>query len=129
MDAMTLSGFGGCMSIRIEDLNKLDFTDVIDPGAAPVPPTHPGEVLLHDFMEPLGLSANALARALHVPANRITAIVNGTRGISGDTALRLARYFGGDAQWWMHLQSRHELLSARLASGADIERSVQPHVA
>lgn len=116
------------MSIRIEDLHDTDFTDVIDPSAAPLPPTHPGDVLLHDFLEPLGLSANALARALHVPTKRV-AIVNGTRGISGDTALRLARYFGGDAQWWMNLQSRYELQSAVLANGADIERSVQPRVA
>src|ERR1051325_11429837 len=97
------------MNLRIEDLPHLDFSDVCDPDAAPLPPTHPGEVLLHDFMVPLGLSASALARALHVPPNRITALVNGTRGITGDTALRLARYFGGEAAWWLKLQAGYDL--------------------
>ena len=70
---------------------------------------HPGEILLEDFMKPLGLSARALARALHVPHNRLLAITAGKRAITADTALRLARHFGGDAGWWLRLQARHDL--------------------
>lgn len=74
-----------------------------------LPPIHPGEILREDFLVPLGMSANALAIALHVPATRINDIVRGKRGITADTALRLARYFGGDAQSWMNLQSAYDL--------------------
>lgn len=116
------------MGIRTEDLPNVDFSDICDADAV-IAPTHPGDVLLHDFMEPLELSANALAQALHVPTNRITAIVNGTRGISGDTALRLARYFGGDAGWWLRLQAAYELRIAEQAVGAIIASTVRPHAA
>src|SRR5450432_4897366 len=68
-------------------------------------PVHPGEVLLEDFLKPLGMSANALAKALRVPTPRINDVVRGRRGISAETAMRLARYFGGDARSWLYLQS------------------------
>ncbi|MDO4775820.1 MAG: HigA family addiction module antitoxin [Cardiobacteriaceae bacterium] len=74
-----------------------------------LPPIHPGEILREDFLAPLGMSAHALAIALHVPATRINDIVRERRGITADTALRLARYFGGDAQSWMNLQSAYDL--------------------
>lgn len=74
-----------------------------------LPPIHPGEILREDFLAPLGMSAHALALALHVPATRINDIVREKRGITADTALRLARYFGGDAQSWMNLQSAYDL--------------------
>lgn len=74
-----------------------------------LPPIHPGEILRADYLEPLGMSAHALALALHVPATRIHDIVRQRRGITADTALRLARYFGGDAQSWMNLQSAYDL--------------------
>ena len=70
---------------------------------------HPGEVLREDFMLPHKLSANRLAAAMGVPTNRITAIVNGTRGISGETALLLGKVFGNTPSFWMHLQIRYEL--------------------
>ena len=89
-------------------------------------PIHPGEILKTEFMEPLALSANALARALGVPANRVTAIVNGTRGITGDTALRLARYFGNSARFWMNLQAKYELDAAEDDSGSEIAKTVKP---
>ena len=76
-------------------------------------PVHPGEVLKHDFMEPFALSSNALARAIRVTPARINEIVRGRRGITAETALRLARYFGTDAQSWMNLQDRYELAVAR----------------
>lgn len=75
-------------------------------------PVHPGEVLKHDFMEPFALSSNALARAIGVTPTRINEIVRGRRGITAETALRLARYFGTDAQSWMNLQDRYELAVA-----------------
>lgn len=74
---------------------------------------HPGEVLKEDFLVPLELSANAVAQALHVPANRITSIVSGKRALTADTALRLARYFRTSPEFWMNLQKEYEL---RLAS-------------
>ncbi len=86
---------------------------------------HPGEVLA-DEMEELGLSANALARALCVPANRVTAILNGQRGVTADTALRLSRYFGTTPQLWLNLQKTYELRVAETESGLDIANRVQP---
>ena len=74
-----------------------------------LPLVHPGEILKHDFMDPLGLSATSLARAIDVTPARINEIVLGKRGITADTALRLARFFGTDAWSWMNLQKRYEL--------------------
>lgn len=80
-------------------------------------PVHPGEVLRHDFMEPFGLSSTALARAVGVTPARINEIVRGRRGITAETALRLARYFGTDAGSWMNLQHRYELALAERQVG------------
>jgi len=74
-----------------------------------LPPVHPGEILLHDFMEPLGLSQTALAKALGVTPIRINHIVRGQRAITADTALRLSRYFGTRPGWWLDLQSHYDL--------------------
>ncbi len=87
-------------------------------------PVHPGEVLAEDFMAPVGLTANQLALSLRIPANRITAIIAGKRGITADTALRLARYFGTSAEVWMGLQADYDLQLERDAHGAEIERAV-----
>jgi addiction module HigA family antidote len=89
-------------------------------------PVHPGEVLREDFMRPVGLSANALAKALHIPTPRINDVVRERRGITADTALRLARYFGGDAQSWLNLQSIYDLRVAEIASQKKIEREIEP---
>ena len=77
-------------------------------------PGHPGEILREDFLTPLGMSANALARHLRVPPSRINDIVLERRGITADTALRLSRYFGSDAQSWLNLQARFDLRTAEL---------------
>ena len=90
-----------------------------------MPPVHPGEILAEE-MEELGLSANALAGALGVPTNRITAVLKGQRGVTADTALRLSRYFGTTPQLWLNLQKTFELRVAELESGADIADRVQP---
>ena len=91
-----------------------------------LPPMHPGEVLRAEFLEPLGLSAHALALALRVPANRIGAILAGTRAVSADTALRLARHFGTSAGFWLNLQKSYELDCAQRESGARILAEVAP---
>lgn len=92
-------------------------------------PIPPGEVLYEEFMRPLAISINALARSLDVPPNRISAIVNGKRAISADTALRLARYFGTGAQLWLNLQSDYELRIVRRQHGASIQARVQARAA
>jgi addiction module HigA family antidote len=89
-------------------------------------PIHPGEFLLEEFMKPLDLSQNALARALSVPPGRIGEIVNERRGITGDTALRLARYFRTTPEFWLNLQARFELEAAEVAAGAEIRAKVRP---
>ena len=91
--------------------------------------THPGELLSEEFLRPLGMSVNALAMALRVPATRIGAIVKGERSVTADTALRLARFFGTSPEMWMNLQAMHDLTKARLESGKAIERDVRPRAA
>lgn len=88
--------------------------------------THPGEVLLEDFMKPLELSSNALARKLGIPANRISDIVRARRGVTADTALRLAKAFGTTPEFWMNLQLAYDVSVAVAQKGAEIEREVQP---
>lgn len=87
-------------------------------------PVHPGEILREDYLEPLGMSANALSRALKVPAPRVNDIVRERRGISADTALRLARYFDTTPQFWLNLQTTFELRTTENAVGDRIEREV-----
>ncbi len=87
-------------------------------------PVHPGEIL-RDELDALGLSANALSKQLGVPVNRITMILNGTRGISADSALRLARYFGTTPQVWLNLQKMWELRRAEIETGEKIAERVQ----
>ena len=89
-------------------------------------PIHPGEILREEFMVPRGLSQNALARALNVPPRRINEIVLETRGITADTALRLARYFGTSAEMWAGLQADYDLRLARNETARVIERDVAP---
>lgn len=89
-------------------------------------PVHPGEILREDYLVPLDMSANALAKALNVPAPRINDVVRERRGITADTAMRLARYFGGDARSWLNLQAAYDLRVAEQAVGKRIEREVAP---
>ena len=88
-------------------------------------PVHPGEMLREEFMKPLGISINGLALELHVPVTRISEIVNERRGITADTALRLARHFGTSADFWMNIQKDHELILTRQKSLKTIERQVR----
>ena len=91
--------------------------------------THPGEVLNEEFLVPLGISVNALAMALRVPATRIGAIVKGERSVTADTALRLARFFGSSPEFWMNLQAMYDLTKARRDTGGKIQRDVRPRAA
>jgi addiction module HigA family antidote len=91
--------------------------------------TSPGEILREEFMKPLSLSGNALARSLKVPANRINDILRDRREISADTALRLARYFGTSARFWLNAQAAYNLSRAEAESGRKIASQVRPHAA
>ena len=88
-------------------------------------PVHPGEMLGEEFMKPLGISINGLALELHVPVTRISEIINERRGITADTALRLARHFGTSADFWMNVQKDYELILTRQKSLKTIERQVR----
>ena len=89
-------------------------------------PIHPGEILQEEFIAPLGLSQNRVALAIRVPARRINEIVLGKRSVTADTALRLGRYFGTSAQFWMNLQGRYDLDVAQDALGEQLDRDVVP---
>ena len=87
---------------------------------------HPGEILLEDYIKPMGVSVRAVAIALHVPYSRLSEITKGARGVTADTALRLERYFGSEAQGWLNLQSAHELRIAEASVGKTIAHEVKP---
>src|SRR5512144_3066079 len=90
------------------------------------PPVHPGVVLKEDLLDPYGMSINRLAKELHVPANRLSQIVQGKRGITADTSLRLARYFGFTPEYWLNLQTHYDLEIIRRESIRRIEREIKP---
>jgi addiction module HigA family antidote len=89
-------------------------------------PVHPGEILLEDYIKPMGVSVRAVAIALHVPYSRLSEITKGERGVTADTALRLERYFGSEAQGWLNLQSAYELRVAETSVGKTIAKEVKP---
>jgi addiction module HigA family antidote len=95
----------------------------------PLAPIHPGEVLREELLVPLGISANRLARDLRVPVTRISEIVKERRGITADTALRLGRYFGMTARFWLNLQATYDLEVAARGSSANVDREVLPRSA
>jgi antitoxin HigA-1 len=117
------------MPMRSKSQTRTDEVQAIDEifdfdGNFGLPPVHPGQTLAAELAA-RGLSANALALKLRVPANRLTAIVQGKRAISPETALRLGRYFGTSAQFWVNLQANYDLAVARQEFGATIEREVE----
>ena len=97
--------------------------------ATRIAPTHPGDVLREDFLKPMGITPNALAIALRVPASRIADIAKGKRSVTAETAIRLARYFGTSREFWMNLQAYYDLASVEDEKAAIIEREVLPRVA
>ena len=92
-------------------------------------PVHPGEILREDYLVPLGMTANALAKALNVPAPRINDIARERRAVTADTAMRLARYFGGDARSWLNLQTAYDLRVAEIRNSKKIKREIAPAAA
>ena len=92
-------------------------------------PVHPGEILREDYLTPLGMSVNALAQALRVPTTRLHEIVKERRAITPDTALRLARYFGGDARSWLNLQSEYDLKQIEAEEVTQITKEISPRAA
>jgi addiction module HigA family antidote len=94
-----------------------------------IPFPHPGETIREDFLKPLGMSVNRLALELRVPATRMTEIVHGRRGITADTALRLARYFTTTPKFWLNLQASYDLAITAELKAQEIERTVHPHAA
>jgi addiction module HigA family antidote len=117
------------MSIRREDLDagRIDFADVTS--GKKLPPIHPGEILRNEFLEPMKISVYSLARAIKVPRSRVNDIVLGRRGITADTAFRLARYFGTSPDFWINLQSRFDLDATDRKLRRRIEREVTPRAA
>jgi addiction module HigA family antidote len=112
------------MTIKREELGKVDLSSVST--GRRLAPVHPGEVLLKEFIEPMKLTRYKVAKGTGVPQRRIDEICAGSRGITADTALRLGRFFGMDAQFWMNLQARHDLEVADRESRKRIEREVTP---
>jgi addiction module HigA family antidote len=104
--------------------DKRDYSDVAT--GETIPEVHPGAILREEFLTPLGITPHALAIALRVPAPRINDVVRERRAISPETALRLARYFGTSATFWMKLQVNYDLRVASSASGKQIEREIEP---
>ncbi len=91
-----------------------------------LPPIHPGEILLEEFLEPLGISQYRLAKEIHVPPRRINEIIHGKRGISPDTALRLSRFFGMSERFWLNLQTRYDIEMTKRKIGEQLQSEIQP---
>jgi addiction module HigA family antidote len=117
------------MNIRREDLDagRVELADVSTGKKLPL--VHPGEILRDDFLQPMKISIYALAQAIKVPRSRVNDIVLGRRGITADTAFRLARYFGTSPEFWINLQARHDLELADRKIRRRIEREITPRAA
>jgi addiction module HigA family antidote len=115
------------MRVNRDRLDKLDFSGVRS--GRRLPPVHPGEILRDDFLVPLGISVYELAIAIKVPRSRANEIVLGRRAVSTDTAMRLGRYFGTSAEFWINLQARYDLDVAERTVRRRIEREVVPRAA
>ena len=117
------------MSIKREDLDagRIQLKDVTT--GKRISPIRPGEILREDFLRPLDISVYALANAIKVPRSRVNDIVRGRRAITADTALRLGRYFGTSAEFWINLQAYYDLAVVKEASRRRIEKEIAPHAA
>jgi len=112
------------MTIKREELNTVDFSDIAT--GRKLAPVHPGEVLTKDFIEAHGITRYRVAKAMGVPQRRVDEICSGARGMSADTALRLERVFGVEAQVWLNLQARYDLEIATREHKKQIEREAKP---
>jgi antitoxin HigA-1 len=109
-----------------EDAKHLDFSDIVDPEAPKLDPLHPGRFLLEEFLEPLEMTQYRLAKSIGVSQRRIGEIISGQRAITADTALRLEKFFGMRAQFWMNLQTAYDLEIAERSLGTTLE-TITPH--
>ena len=114
------------MTIKRDDVNKIDFSGIA--AGDRIPLITPGDILREEFLDPMGITAYRLAKEIHVPTNRITHIINGERAISADTALRLSKYFGMSAGFWLNLQVDYDLRIAEQKAAEDIA-TIQPYAA
>lgn len=112
------------MTIRRDELSKIDFSDVSS--GKRLAPVHPGNVLLKDFIEPMGISRYRVAKNIHVPQRRIDLICRGEAAVSADMALRLGRLFGTSPEFWINLQAQYDLEVAARVAGQAIARAVVP---
>jgi addiction module HigA family antidote len=112
------------MSVKREELSSTKWGNVVT--GKKLEPVHPGEILLHDFIEPMGLTRYRVAKSISVPQRRIDEICASNRAVTADTAMRLARLFGMDAQTWMNLQSQYDLEVAEQELGDKIDHEVVP---
>ena len=112
------------MNTRIEDIHEIDLHDVVDPGAKAVAPTHPGEILINEFLVPLHITQYRLAKSIGVAQRRIGEIVAGKRAITADSGLRLSRFFGMSDAFWIGLQSHYDAAVARKALADELSRIV-----
>lgn len=108
------------MTIRIEDIEQLDYSDVIDTDSSYVPMQLPGQILLEDFLKPMGITQYRLAKTIGVPQRRIGEIIAGNRSITVDTGLRLSRFFGLSDGFWLRLQLDYDIEKAKQTLGADL---------
>ena len=117
------------MTMKRDDLDnqRVDFSEVTT--GKRLEPTHPGDILREDFLKPFALSVYQLAHEIHVPRSRVNDIVRGKRSITTDTALRLSRFFGTSAEFWMNLQTRHDLDVTERTSRKKIAQEITPHAA
>ncbi|MES1981812.1 MAG: HigA family addiction module antitoxin [Pseudomonadota bacterium] len=112
------------MTIQREELSTMDYGDIV--AGERLAPVHPGEILLHDYIEPMGLTRYKVAKFISVPQRRIDEICIGKRAVTADTAMRLGRLFGMSAQTWMNLQSQYDLEVAEQELGDKIDHEVMP---
>ncbi|MBS9778432.1 MAG: HigA family addiction module antidote protein [Gammaproteobacteria bacterium] len=113
------------MTILMNDINKINFNDVCNTKLADREPIHVGQYLKTEFLDEMGLTAYALAKAINIPQSRLSNIINGKRSITADTALRLARYFGTSSQFWLNMQANYDLQKATKKIKTELEH-IQP---
>lgn len=115
------------MTLAREELDHIDFADITENGQ--INPVHPGEILLEEFLKPMSLSVYALAKQINIPRSRANDIVRGKRTITVDTALRLSRFLGTSAEFWLNLQSAYDLEKGRKSLASKIEEEIEPYAA
>ena len=114
------------MAYTREDAKHLDFSDIVDPDEPLLDPVHPGDILLKEFLEPLGMSASHLAKSIGLPSRHIQDLIGKKNQITADTALRLEKFFGMRAQFWLNLQTAYDLEIAERALGSALD-AIIPH--